>query len=151
MNNALVCEKCCAALGNITLNGFKLNKLLIRRYDLYFFFVDENVVMAGKSDIINVIIKAMGIHINSPGVCEYGCVALSNIASDGNLKKRSQFGNSFHNLFVFLDKNEIKAGKAGAIEVVIKAIGTHTSNKRICEKGCRALSNLTSNGKKKNK
>lgn len=54
----------------------------------------------------------------------------------------------FPNILLFLDKNEIKAGKAGAIEVIIKAIGTHTNNKNVCEKGCRALCNVTTNGKK---
>lgn len=88
MNNALVCEKCCAALGNITLNGnylFLLFYFFMKNYFWYFFFFkDANQVIAGQSDIINVIIKSMGIHINNPGVCEYGCVALGNIAADGN-------------------------------------------------------------------
>ena len=37
-------------------------------------------------------------------------------------------------------------GKAGAIEAIIKAIGAHTNNENVCEKGCRALCNATSNG-----
>ena len=41
----------------------------------------------------------------------------------------------------------MKAGAAGGIEAVVKAINTHINNAGVCERGCGALSNMTFNGK----
>ena len=42
----------------------------------------------------------------------------------------------------------MKAGVAGGIEVVVKAINTHISNANVCVNGCGTLRNMTaSNGK----
>ena len=42
----------------------------------------------------------------------------------------------------------MKAGAAGGIEAVVKAINTHIGNANVCEKGCGALRNmLYGNGK----
>ena len=41
------------------------------------------------------------------------------------------------------DDNEIKAGAAGGIEAVVKAINTHISNASVCYQGCDALKNMT--------
>ena len=41
----------------------------------------------------------------------------------------------------------MKAGAAGGIEAVVKAINTHINNADVCEKGCGALNNMTLNGK----
>ena len=46
------------------------------------------------------------------------------------------------------DENEVKAGEAGGIEAVVKAITTHIGNVCVCENGCGALWNMTTNGKK---
>ena len=46
----------------------------------------------------------------------------------------------------------MKAGKAGGIKAVIKAINTNIYNADMCEKGCGALNNMTyNNGKSTNK
>ena len=46
----------------------------------------------------------------------------------------------------------MKAGAAGGIEAIVKAINTHISNAAICEQGCGALNNMTAvNGKTLNK
>ena len=45
----------------------------------------------------------------------------------------------------------MKAGAAGAIEAVVKAINTHIDNVDVCEKGCDALMWMTANGKNKYK
>ena len=42
----------------------------------------------------------------------------------------------------------MKAGAAGGIEAVMKAINTHINNADVCENGCSALWNMTVNGKK---
>lgn len=39
--------------------------------------------MAGKCDIIGVILRIMNIHINNVGVCEQGCIVLKNATVDG--------------------------------------------------------------------
>ena len=41
----------------------------------------------------------------------------------------------------------MKAGAVGGIEAVVKAINTHIGNAGVCEQGCRALMNMTVNGK----
>ena len=45
----------------------------------------------------------------------------------------------------------MKAGAAGGIEAVVKAIKTHINNPGVCEQGCDALCNMTLNGKNNNK
>ena len=42
----------------------------------------------------------------------------------------------------------MKAGAAGGIEAVVKAINTNIDNAGVCEQGCGALWNMTLNGKK---
>ena len=42
----------------------------------------------------------------------------------------------------------MKAGAAGAIEAVVKAINTHIGNAGVCENGCWALRNMTFNNGK---
>ena len=41
----------------------------------------------------------------------------------------------------------MKAGAAGGIEAVVKAINTHINNADVCYRGCGALCNMTVNGK----
>ena len=42
----------------------------------------------------------------------------------------------------------MKAGKAGGVEAVVKAINIHIGNVDVCEKGCASLNNMTEdNGK----
>ena len=36
----------------------------------------------------------------------------------------------------------MKAGAAGGIEAVVKAINTHINNAGVCEKGCATLYNM---------
>ena len=43
----------------------------------------------------------------------------------------------------------MKAGTAGGIEAVVKAISTHIGNAGVCEWGCGALWNITANNGKK--
>ena len=40
-------------------------------------------------------------------------------------------------------ENQVKAGEAGGIEAVVKAINTHINNSGMCENGCDALCNIT--------
>ena len=44
--------------------------------------------------------------------------------------------------------NQMRAGKeGGAIEVILNVMRTHINNAEVCEAGCGALYNITSNGK----
>ena len=47
-------------------------------------------------------------------------------------------------------ENQVKAGAAGGIEAVVKAINTHINNADVCKTGCGALINMTINGKNNN-
>ena len=42
-----------------------------------------------------------------------------------------------------IDDNEIKAGKVGGIEAVVKAINTHIDNADVCKRGCRVLVSMS--------
>ena len=44
------------------------------------------------------------------------------------------------------DDNQVKAGRAGAIDVITSAMKTHSNNAGVCEAGCWALKNITVNG-----
>ena len=49
-------------------------------------------------------------------------------------------------------ENQVKAGAAGGIETIVKAINTHINNHDVCKQGCGALSSMTKdNGKKRTK
>ena len=45
----------------------------------------------------------------------------------------------------------MKAGEAGGIEAVVKAINTHIKNVGVCENGCCALNYMALNGKHSDK
>ena len=47
------------------------------------------------------------------------------------------------------DENKLKAGEAGGIDAVAKAINAHLGNADVCYHGCSALWNMVLNGKKK--
>ena len=46
----------------------------------------------------------------------------------------------------FTADNQVKAGRAGAIDVIVSAMKTHSNNADVCEAGCGALRNITVNG-----
>ena len=50
----------------------------------------------------------------------------------------------------FTVENKVKAGTAGGVEAVVKAINTHINNASACEKGCGALASTTFSGKNNN-
>lgn len=49
--------------------------------------------------------------------------------------------------FLIPANNQAKAGKLGAIEVILEIMKAHISNLDVCYNGCRALCNITTNGK----
>ena len=42
--------------------------------------------------------------------------------------------------------NQVRAGKGGAIEVILNVMRTHSNNAGVCEYGCDALCIITANG-----
>ena len=46
----------------------------------------------------------------------------------------------------FTADNQVKAGRAGAIDVIVSAMKTHINNAGVCEHGCGALRRITVNG-----
>ena len=46
------------------------------------------------------------------------------------------------------DENRVKAGAAGGIEIVVKALNTHINNADVCFHGCAALMNMIFNNGK---
>ena len=45
----------------------------------------------------------------------------------------------------------MKAGATGGIEAAVKAINNHIDNARVCQTGCGALRNMTTNSKSTDK
>ena len=48
-----------------------------------------------------------------------------------------------------VDENKVKAGAAGGIDVVVKAISTHINDADVCYAGCGALKSITLNNSKR--
>ena len=46
----------------------------------------------------------------------------------------------------FTADNKVMAGRAGAIDVIVSAMKTHSNNAGVCENGCWALWIITVNG-----
>ena len=46
----------------------------------------------------------------------------------------------------FTADNKVMAGRAGAIDVIVSAMKTHSNNAGVCEQGCGALGNIIMNG-----
>ena len=99
---------------------------------------------AGKGGAIKVILDAMKTHSKNAGVCKAGCWALGNIAANGKQIEAQMKRNHFQNITA---DNQMRAGKEGAIEVVLNVMRTHSKNAGVCEVGCRALWSITANGK----
>ena len=101
-------------------------------------WTDENKVKAGAAGGIEAVVKAINKHINNADVCEQGCGALFYMTVNGKNNT-----NKTHNESEWTDENEVKAGAAGGIEAVVKAINTHIDNADVCQFGCGALRNMT--------
>lgn len=50
-------------------------------------------------------------------------------------------------LLKYIDDNQISAGKAGAIEVLLEVLKTHMNDGNVCYRGCCALEKITVNSK----
>ena len=113
-------------------------------------WTDESKVKAGKAGGIKAVVKAINAHIDSPSVCEAGCGALWNMIN-GNGKNTDKESECKALQWNGTAENQIKAGAAGGIEAVVKAIKTHINNSSICKLGCGALCNMIKSGKPMNK
>ena len=103
---------------------------------------------AGTAGGIEAVVKAINTHIGSVDVCRTGCATLLNMIINGKALIKQQI-KSKNKLTV---ENRVKAGAAGGIEAVVKAISTHIDNAGVCEEGCWALWNMTAlNGKNTDK
>ena len=95
---------------------------------------------AGAAGGIEVVVKAINTHVDNTNVCEQGCGALMSMTNNGKNTEKTKKMN-------WVDENRVKAGAAGGIEVVVKAIDTHTNGIGVCQNGCGALNNMTANVK----
>ena len=55
------------------------------------------------------------------------------------------------NKIKLIAESQVKAGAAGGIEAVVKAINTHINNPGVCERGCGALKSMTNENRLINK
>ena len=99
---------------------------------------------AGTAGGIEAVVKAINTHIGSVDVCRTGCATLLNMIINGKALIKQQI-KSKNKLTV---ENRVKAGAAGGIEAVVKAINAHINNAGVCENGCGALWNMTTNNGK---
>lgn len=56
--------------------------------------------------------------------------------------------NNKTNINEIIDDNRVKAGKCGAIEMIVSAMKTHINNVDVCKHGCLALWNTVANNGK---
>ena len=100
---------------------------------------------AGAAGGIEAVVKAINTHIDNPDVCEEGCGALWGMTE---YNSNGKYIDNTTNKMKRTDENQVKAGKIGGNEAVVKAISIHINNVGVCEHGCRALLSLTcDNGK----
>ena len=84
---------------------------------------------------IEAVVKAISAHINNTGVCYRGCGALLNMTySNGKNTEQIKMKQT-----KWVADNQVKAGTAGGIEAVVKAINTHIGNANVYYAGCYAL------------
>ena len=109
----------------IAATGCRLLKLLARN--------DDNSIKIAEQGGISVILEAMRTHTSHAGVQEEGCGALRNLAVNAGNKIKINFFKL------------IKITEQGGIEVILKAMRTHTSDAGVQGQGCGALTNLARN------
>ena len=97
-----------------------------------------------NTEVIEFIVKAMRVQMNNADMCKQGCDTFRCITYDNGKTNNNQHS---HKLLVFTAGNRVTAGKAGAIEAIVEAMKTHIDNDDVCENGCCALANITTNGK----
>lgn len=81
----------------------------------------------------------MDAHISDSKICENGCSALSNMTAN-----RNYLNQLILIYFVFLAENQVRAGEAGAIGVILRAMTMNVKKQDLCIYGCEALGNITS-------
>ena len=104
----------------------------------------HNQAKAGQAGAIKPIVMAVSLHMANAEVCESGCGALWNMTVDG---MRRRGGSMLVKFLRELADNQVKAGDAGAVEVVVKAMDTHINDVGACISCCGALWNISKNGK----
>ena len=101
--------------------------------------------MKAEGDAIELVLNAMRTHSSNSRLCEAGCGALRNItANNGKQIEAQTERNDFQNITA---NSKVKAGKEGAIKVILDAMRTYSNNSMVCYNGCGALCNIASNGK----
>ena len=77
-----------------------------------------------------------------------GCVKLD-VGYWGISQRRmvNKSTNGMNHLQNNIADNQVRAGEGGAIEVILDVMRTHISNSMVCGAGCKALGNITVNGK----
>ena len=84
---------------------------------------------AGTAGGIEAVVKAINAHIKNADVCEKGCCALLNITFN-NRKNTAQIETK--QKMKQIAENKVRAGTAGGIETIVKAINTHIDNAEVC-------------------
>lgn len=120
----------------------KQNKTTIFIRIHFYLFLDENKIRAGKIGAIAIVVKAMNTHIDNTDLILQGCNTLINTTVNGKMTYIL-----FRLKLIFIEENILAAGKARAIETIVKAINKHANNANICESAYRVLLNLVINGK----
>ena len=105
-------------------------------------WTDENQVKIGAVGEIEAVVKVINTHVGNADVCYHGCGGHSEtcpIMAKALAEHNKQYK--------WIAENKAKAGIAGSIEAVVKAINTHIDSADVCEYGCGALRNMAVNGK----
>ena len=106
-----------------------------------------NEKRAVKSGGIETVVKVLNTHINNNSVCKWGSRALCNIVFDS--KQNEVYALRNHsNIGCISDENCAKAGKMGAIEIIVKVMNAHINNFDTCVSGCKAIASMVNGNRK---
>ena len=90
----------------------------------------------------------MYTHMDNTDLILQGCNTLINTTVNGNFFKIFIFKPNY-TLRYLTEENVLAAGKARAIESIVKALNKHANNANVCESIYKVLLNLAVNGKQR--
>lgn len=135
INNVDICKCGCGILYKIAFNNGKLLVCISKLTNT----IDENNVKVVSSGGIETAVRIINIYLDDRDICEdalklFLVITPSYTKNDGANK--------------IIVEHQVKAGKEGGIETIVKVMNVHVDCPLICEWGCRTLLNMiTNNGK----
>lgn len=97
----------------------------------------------GDEGVNKVVLDILIKHINNEELCSRGFWILCNLTSISKILIICIFLKLHPNT----EENQVRAGREGSVEKVLKIVKTHINNEEVCRRGFNILFNLTGIGK----